>query len=180
MPTDTRDLTRVVLVVLSILVLLISSFWILLPFLLSTIWATTIVVTTWPLMLRVQGWLGKRRGAAVAVMVLVMLLAFVLPLGLAFGSIASNLDSITAWTAGLQDLHIPSSPEWISRIPLVGSKIAAAWDEIATVGTQGISARLAPYSRDLITWLLHRAGGLGATVLQFFLTVIIAGILYAN
>ena len=66
MANDTRDLTRIVLVVISILVLIASSLWILRPFLLATIWATTIVVATWPLMLRVQARLGKRRGAAVA------------------------------------------------------------------------------------------------------------------
>jgi predicted PurR-regulated permease PerM len=178
--TDSRDLTRVVLTVLAILVLIASSLWILLPFLLATIWATTIVVATWPLMLRVQGWLGKRRGAAVAVMVVVMLLAFVLPLALAFGSIVSNADTIAAWTASLPDMKLPDSPEWIGRIPLVGPRIVAAWDEVAGAGTRAIFIRLAPQSRDLVGWLLRRAGGLGAATVQFLMTVVIAAILYAN
>jgi predicted PurR-regulated permease PerM len=180
MTTDSRDLTRVVLAVLSIVVLIVSSLWILLPFLLATIWATTIVVATWPLMLRVQGWLGKRRGAAVAVMVVVMLLAFVLPLTLAVGSIASHADTIAAWTAGLPEMQLPTSPAWIAGIPLVGPKIAAAWDEVAAAGTQAIFVRLAPYSRDLVGWLLRHAGGLGAAVVQFLLTIVIAGILYSK
>jgi predicted PurR-regulated permease PerM len=104
----------------------------------------------------------------------------VLPLALAIGSIASRGDAIAAWAASLPDMKVPSSPEWVERIPLVGTKIVAAWDEVAAVGTQAIFVRLAPHSRDLVTWLLHRAGGLGAAALQFFLTVVIAGILYAN
>ena len=39
-----------------------TCFWILRPFLPAIIWATTLVVATWPLMLRVQGALAARPG----------------------------------------------------------------------------------------------------------------------
>ena len=50
-PVMLRDLPRTVLVVLLILVLILASFYILRPFLLSAIWAMMIVIATWPLML---------------------------------------------------------------------------------------------------------------------------------
>ncbi len=46
--TDTGDITRTTLTVLFIGMLINASFWILRPFLRSIVWATTIVVATWP------------------------------------------------------------------------------------------------------------------------------------
>ena len=49
-----RDLTRTTFAVLFIGLLLGTSLWILRPFLGPTVWATMVVVATWPLLLRVQ------------------------------------------------------------------------------------------------------------------------------
>ena len=49
-----RELTRIVLTVLVIGGLIAATFWILRPFLGAIIWATMIVVATWPVMLWVQ------------------------------------------------------------------------------------------------------------------------------
>ena len=75
-----HDLTRSTLAVLTILLLIVACLWVLRPFAGGIVWATMIVVTTWPVMLRVQRWLGGRRWAAVTVMTLVMLALFVVPL----------------------------------------------------------------------------------------------------
>ena len=67
-----RDIARIVLVVLFIGLMIVSSLWILQPFLGALVWATMIVVATWPLMLKVEDALGGRRWAAVTVMTLVI------------------------------------------------------------------------------------------------------------
>ena len=46
-----RDLVRTIFAILFVTGLIAASFWILWPFLPAMIWATTLVVTTWPLML---------------------------------------------------------------------------------------------------------------------------------
>jgi predicted PurR-regulated permease PerM len=51
------DLTRDTLAVVFLFALIAASIWILLPFLGAVVWATMIVVATWPFMLRPQGWL---------------------------------------------------------------------------------------------------------------------------
>ena len=53
-PPASRDLVRIVLGVLLILLLIGAALWILGPFLPALIWATMIVVATWPLL--VQHW----------------------------------------------------------------------------------------------------------------------------
>jgi predicted PurR-regulated permease PerM len=180
MTSESRDLPRIVLLVLFILALIVSSFRILEPFLLASIWASTIVVATWPLLLKVQHGLGNRRGAAVAVMLVVMLLAFVLPVFLAVESVVSHRATIAGWLTALPEMVLPAAPPWVEKIPLAGSTIAAAWNEIAAAGTKAIFVKLSPHTKDAFAWLIGRAGGLGTTFVQFLFTVAIAGILYAN
>ena len=60
--SDTRsDLARTTLGVLFIGGLILAAFWVLRPFIGPAIWATTIVVATWPLMRRLQAQLWQRR-----------------------------------------------------------------------------------------------------------------------
>ena len=62
--------------------LIVASFWILQPFLAAAIWATMIVVATWPVMLWFQARLWRRRSLAVAAMTVILLLLFMVPLTL--------------------------------------------------------------------------------------------------
>lgn len=57
-PSPAPDLARITFAVLSLGLLVGVALWILRPFLGPTIWATMVVVATWPLMLRVQTVLG--------------------------------------------------------------------------------------------------------------------------
>jgi hypothetical protein len=70
-----RDLARNTLAILCILGLIGLSLWVLRPFLAAAVWAAMIVVATWPLFLSLEARLGNRRGPAVAIMTLAMLLA---------------------------------------------------------------------------------------------------------
>src|SRR5512134_375289 len=88
------DLTRILLTVLVIGGLIVASLWILRPFLGAIIWATMIVVATWPLMLRAQRSLGGRRWPAVTVMSVILLLVLIVPLSAAIGTIVSHVDDV--------------------------------------------------------------------------------------
>src|SRR6185295_10986058 len=120
------DLTRIVLAVLLMGILISGSFWILRPFLLSTIWAAMIVVATWPMMLKLQARLG-RRALAVAIMSSAMVLVFVAPLLLAIQTLVDNTDTITRWIRELATSPIPAPPELLARDALRGAKIAQYW-----------------------------------------------------
>ena len=80
------DLTRTTLGVLIIGVLLVASLWTMQAFIGPLVWATAIVVATWPLLLWVQRNVGGSRALATTVMTLVMLLIFVVPFWAAIGA----------------------------------------------------------------------------------------------
>ena len=173
------DLTRTVLAILLMLVLVGGSFWILRPFLLSIIWAMMIVVATWPMMLNLQVKL-RRRGFAVAIMSGVMVLVFVVPLLLAIQTVIENADIIAGWGRALASSPIPPPPEWVSRIPLVGARIAEYWSTVAAAGKEQLLAPLAPYAATAAQWLAAALGSVGVLGIQFFLTILVVVILYTQ
>jgi len=177
--TSNSDLTRVTLQVLWIGILIAASFWIMRPFLLAFSWAVMIVVATWPFMLKVEDWLWRKRGLAVTAMTIIMLLLLIIPFSFAIVAIIENADRISDWVKSFQTQALPALPGWLSGIPIVGPKLTAAW-ESARTGPEGLSARLAPYARQLLKWFLSQVGTVGIILLQFLLTVIIAAILYAS
>ena len=173
------ELTRIVLSVLLIAMLIGASFYVLRPFLLSVVWGAMIVVATWPLMLHVQARV-RRRGFAVVAMTVAMLLIFVVPLILAVQAVIGNIDTITRFLRALPDWTIPLPPEWVSGIPLVGTKIAETWTEVAAAGVTNLAERLRPFMDDAAKWLAVAFGSFGIFTIEFLLTVVIAAILYAN
>jgi predicted PurR-regulated permease PerM len=175
----TVDLPRITLQILSLGAMIAASIFVLMPFVVAVIWATMIVIATWPFLVAVQARLGGRRGPAVAVMVLALLALLVVPTWLGISTIAENADRVGQFVRSLSTDGLPPPPDWLARIPLVGERFTAAWQGMAG-HPESLLARVQPYMKDAVSWIASKAGGLGATVVQFALTVIISGILYAS
>ncbi|MBL0159536.1 MAG: AI-2E family transporter YdiK [Bryobacterales bacterium] len=178
--STSRDLTQTTLRVLFIGILIAASFWIARPFLPATIWATMIVIATWPAMIRLQGMLGGKRGRAVAVMTLVLLLVFVIPFSMAAITVFENSGSAFTWLQTIQTQPLPQPPQWMEGLPVVGSKAVLAWREAIAGGPESLVARVAPYLGSIFAWFVGTLGSLGMLVIQFVVTVLICAILYAN
>jgi predicted PurR-regulated permease PerM len=179
-PNRSPDLARTALQLLALAALIGTSLWIVRPFLVALIWAATVAIATWPLLLRAQSWLGGRRGPAVALMTVVLLLILIVPLYFAIATITENLGQIAEWSKSLARLIRSQPPDWIEALPLVGARLAASWREIAAAGPDEIRAHLAPFVRTIALGFLIRVGNLGMLLVQFLLTTMIAAILYAN
>jgi predicted PurR-regulated permease PerM len=177
----THDLARTTFAVLFIGVLLLASLWVLRPFLGPAIWATMVVVASWPLMLRVQARLFNKRALAVTVMTLLLLLLFVGPLTLAIGTIASNAEQLVSWGKLAADYHLPDAPpRWVVDLPMVGGMVERGWQQAADLGLRDLLPKLTPYAGDVSKWLLSQVGSVGFLLLQFLMTVIIAAVMYGT
>ena len=124
MNTNRTEVARTTLAVLFIGVLIAASGWILRPFLPALIWATMVVVATWPVMLRVQRQLGNRRAPAVMVMTLLVLLVLVVPLSLAISTLVENAQQIVSWVKFVSSFEVPPPPHGVPNQTLVGTKLA--------------------------------------------------------
>lgn len=177
---SSSDITRVMLLVLFIGLLLVGSFWTLLPFLGSLVWATTIVIATWPIMSKVEHMIGGRRTPAVAIMTLFVLLAFVVPFTFA---ILTVLDAADRSPAVLRDFLVNGlgpPPSWIANMPIVGERVGERWAEISAGGPEALVAFVKPYSRAIAAWALAATGGVGIIFIHVLLIVVLVAILYAR
>ena len=160
--------------------LLLASLWTLLPFLSGMIWATTITVATWPLLLRLERAAGGRRALAVAVMTLLVLLVFIVPFALA---ISTMLDAAGRSPAVMNDFltkGLGPPPAWLEDIPVVGGQMADRWQAVSAGEPEALAEVLQPYGRSAAAWAIAASGGVGRMVVLILLTVVLVTILYAD
>lgn len=179
-PAAPRELVRAMLVVLFVAGLITGTFWILWPFLPATIWATTLVVATWPLMLQVQHRLWNKRWLAVAVMTMALLLVFIAPFWLAVATIMENFDRLVAWGSAVASFKMPPPPHWLGEIPLFGDELVTLWQRVQASAIAELIAKAAPYAGSAAGWLVGVLSGFGIVIVQFLLTLMIAALMYAG
>jgi len=175
-----RDVARTTLAVMFIGGLALASFWVMRPFLAAIIWAATLVIATWPLMLRAQRRLWGRRWFAVIVMTLALLLVVLVPFWLAIGTIVANAGRIFALVEAIAAFKIPSAPDWLHTIPIVGAAAAQTWASVTDLGLRDLAPSLAPYAGQAARFFVSALGSLGTAFVQFVLTIIVAAILFAR
>jgi predicted PurR-regulated permease PerM len=172
-----QDLARVTLGVLFIGSLLIASLWVIKPFLPAIVWAATLVIATWPLMLWLQRSTGNRRGVAVLIMTATLLLLVIVPIWLALSTVITNIDQVSELVQSILSLRLPSLPVWLAEVPLVGARATEVWEKLNSAGMQEL---LTPYVGKLTYWFASATGSLGGVFIHFLLTTAIAAVMYSG
>ena len=91
------------------------------------------------------------------------------------------IDSIRGLTEQL-DLStyiVPSPPETVKSLPLVGDTIFQFW-ELASTNLQQAWAKVAPHLRSVGTDLLQTAAEAGMGTVKFLVAIIVAGVLFPS
>ncbi len=179
-PPPSGDITRIVLLVLLIGMLIVGSFWTLLPFLGALIWATTIAVATWPLLMLVQQKTGGRRTVAVLIMTVLILLAFIVPLSMAISALLEAAGRSPALVQDFMVRGLGEPPRWIASVPVVGERVTLRWQEVAAGGPEALADFVRPYARGAAAQVISLTGGVGRLIVQFLLILLLTAILYSQ
>ncbi len=179
-PQPEYDLTRRTLAPLFIIGLMVATFWVVQPFLAATVWATTLVIATWPLLERTQRIVGGKRWLAVLVMTIGLLLIVLLPLLFAIVAVIEHSDQIVALIVSLPDLRVPPAPAWLADLPMIGDSIARRWQMVADSGVRDLARQVTPYVGTISNWFVRAAGSVGGLFIHLLLTIAIAIVLYAT
>jgi predicted PurR-regulated permease PerM len=180
MSSQRLDLARVTLAVIFIGGLIAGSLWILSPFIASFVWATMIVVATWPAMRGLQDLFGGRRAPAVAAMTLGLLAILIAPLGVALHAAFGHAGQFVALIERLPETQLPAAPEWLAKVPLAGERVQAAWNRLASGGMADLMVQAEPYAKAAAGWFARQAGGFALVVVQFMVIVILSAVLYSG
>jgi predicted PurR-regulated permease PerM len=175
---ETRDLPRVVLLVLFILALTLGCLWILRPFLTALVGATTIAISTWPMLKGLERRWGGRRGLAIAAMMALLAVAILAPLY--FGAVATvqGVGTLSAWLR--DNPTLPALPDWVAGVPLLGRRLERAWGELSAGGGEGLRSRLSENAGEILRWLMVRLGNLAGMAIEVLITLAVTGLLYAR
>ena len=174
-----KDLVRNILVVSMIGILLATCLWIMRPFMPALIWASMIVIATWPLLIMVEKKVRGRR-PAVMVMMGLLILVFVIPFTLAVGTIVEHAPQITALGKNLATQQIPAPPEWVAGIPVVGDSASEAWQKASEAEPAETAKRFTPYIKNFAAWMVAQAGSFGVIFVHFLLTLVLTAFLYMH
>jgi len=175
-----KDLTQITISVIAILLLIVGSVWVFMPFVAALLWASVIVISTYNFMLKLQKLLWNKKGLAVTIMLLLILLIVLIPIAMVVGAIAMNVSQLSSWFGSLSELKLQSAPDWIAGLPVIGSHLANGWNQFASLNNDEIMKRIIPFLDDVVKWFVSKAGGFGIFMIHFLITVIISGILYSK
>jgi predicted PurR-regulated permease PerM len=154
------------------------AFVILRPFIHPVLWGVIIAIAVLPAYRGLTNKLGGRRKTTAALLTVLALALLVIPALKFFGEAIDGMQSLaTQLEAGT--LTVPPPPEKVASWPLVGGSVDDAWRLALT----NLEAAIETYESQLKAvgaWLLSTVGGLGIGVLQFIISIIIAGVFLAT
>lgn len=148
------------------------------PFLPLIIWGIIIAISVYPGYRKLRDVLRGRRVLASVLITLLLLAFLVCPLILLGGTLVGGTQTLTAQLKNGTPV-IPPPPPNIETWPVIGVPLKSAWSLASTNITAAIK-NFAPQIKAVLPELLSASAGIGFTVLQFALSIVVAGVLLAN
>jgi predicted PurR-regulated permease PerM len=148
------------------------------PFIPLIAWGIIIAVDAYPRFQKTQLALGGR-GTLCAILFTVLLLALlVLPMFLLARTMVDGVQTVAAHIKN-GTLSVPPPPANLETWPVIGAPLNKMWGA-ASRDLSAVVPIFAPRIKPAVPWLLSATVGIGFTVLQFALAIVVAGVLLAN
>lgn len=172
---DNKRLVRIALVTL----LALGCFLILQPFIAAILFAAVLCVSTWPahrwLLARLRG----RAALAAALMTLLLMLVVLVPMVFLALGLADAVPPLVEKLRALVLRAAAGPPEWLGRIPLVGSQLETYWHSLAD-SREEFNKLLKQLYDPARTVLLKTVTLAGEGLLQIVLVLFIAFFFYRD
>ena len=161
------------------ILLVVSCLLILRPFIPLIMWGVIIAIASYPTFQKMQRVLHGRGGLAAVLWTLLLLAVLILPIFLMGQSLIEGIRPLATRLKDGTPGDRPASTPTIEHWPVVGAPLARAWSMASTNLTDAVM-RLGPQIKSALPGILSASAGIGFTVLQFFLSVLVSGVLLAN
>ena len=155
-----------------------TCFLILRPFLPLILWGIIIAIAAHPGYRRVKKLLGGRGRLAAVVFTVLLFALLILPVILLTGSLVDGIQSLVGRLKEGTPI-IPPPPPRIATWPIVGVPLNNGW-ALASNNLAAVLQNYAPQIKAIIPKLLLISAGIGLTVLQGVLSILVSGFLLAN
>ncbi|CAL4326185.1 AI-2E family transporter YdiK [Buchnera aphidicola] len=177
-PKEKMDLSQSILSLIFIISMGVISFLVIHPFILGFSWASMIVIATWPLMLKIQKFLGGKRCFAVAIMIIILLLLFIIPVFFLVNSLISTSIPLIHWFSS-NNLEFPELV-WLQDIPLIGKKMFISYQDLLSGDGGELIREVRPYMGRTTEFIILQAKNCGLFVVHLMLMLLFSILLYWN
>lgn len=156
-----------------LIVLAAGCLFVMAPFVSALLWAAVLAFSSWPLYRRLLASVGNRRTLAALLMTLALVLVMLMPFIIVGVKLADHVGELTVAVRKWIDAGPSAPPEWLNKIPLVGSRAVESWKTLAND-----SAKMLAVARRFLeptaTRLLALGVALGGGLIQLALSIFIA------
>jgi len=170
---------REVFVRVSLMALLgVTCFVIMKPFVPILAWGVVIATAGYPGYRKLCGWLGGREKLAAVLCTLLLLSVVVIPAVLLAGTLTHGAQAM-AGHMEKGDLRIPPPPDKVQTWPVIGKPLYRLWID-ASQNLGEILSKVTPMVQQRVPALLSAGAQVGVTLLQFVISILLAGFVLMN
>jgi len=164
---------------IGLVVLLVAwCFMIIKAFISPVLWGIVIAVGIYPFYQKVAAALGNREKLAATLLTLLALAFLIAPTALLMDSTVVSIQALSKkLEAGT--LTVPPPSEKVATWPVIGKPLDDIW-RLASDNIEDALKKIEPQLRTYGPKILSVVAGLGLALIQFLLSIIIAGLLLAN
>jgi predicted PurR-regulated permease PerM len=170
---------EIIQLVIRLGLLAVLIFWTLVlirPFVPILAWSVVLAVALNPVFQRLSKALGGRPKVAATILTVINLAIVIGPATwLGLGALDGIKDLAGQLSAG--ELAVPSPPQSLRELPVVGPQLFSLWDQAST-NLSSLLRQVVPYLKPFAATLLGLAGNAGVGTIKFLLSVAVAGVLF--
>ena len=155
-----------------------ACLFVLLPFLPLVAWGIIIAIAVFPAYRWLRSMVGGRGSLAATIFTLLFLAILIVPIVMLAETMVEGVQALVAHVKD-GSFSIPPPPANVGTWPIIGASVQKLWTKASTDLT-GLLQSLLPQINDLVPGVLAATAGFGLTVLQFVLSILVAGVLLAN
>ena len=156
----------------------VSCFLLMLPFLKLIVSGIIIAIGVYPGYRMLTNALKGRTKWAATICTILLLAVMIVPAVLLAGTLVDGTRTLVHQVQAGQ-LNIPPPPPSLDTVPLVGRKLEGLWT-LASTNLSELVKRLSPEIEKRIPAVLSASAGVGGVLLQFLISILLAGYLLAT
>jgi len=168
-----RDFFELALALAVVASLIVAALTVVAPFALILLWALFIAVTLWPIHRRLARRLGGRQNLAAALTVLLLVVALIIPVILGVAAMLPSISAAARIAGDPSAWKLPPPPAWLREIPVGGHQFHGTWEALAE-DTGDVLQAYRPEVARVGTWIVGRVFGVGLTLIQLVVAVVIS------
>jgi len=162
-----------------LLILIVGCFVVLRPFISALLWALILSFSTWPVYKWWTRVLKGNRTLAATVMTLLLATVFVLPLVVVGFSFSDEATNLVRQIRAASEQGLPPLPQWVEKIPFIGSEIFQRWQIWTTDQTQ-FANFIGPYLKKIKDNILSSTPVIFQAMFQILLSIVVCFFFYRD